>query len=982
MPAWAQTADTVVETVVVTGSRIPQQGIYSSSPVTAVSQQEMKFEGTTDVTTLIDTLPEAFADQSSKVLNGATGTSNANLRGLGSKRTLVAVDGTRLMPGDPLDPVADLNQIPAALVDHIDVLAGGASAVYGSDALAGVINFVMRKDFEGIELDGTYSIDEAGDNNSVQRARIAAAGYAQAPENVWDGATADATLILGSTTANGKGNVSTYLGYRDVQPALLRDFSECPLKTTFTRFDPDDPLHTGLVCTGSSTYNQWLSIDNSVNGSPSDFFETGNGMPGSGRFVPFTGVPGQRYNYGAFNYQQRPDTRYIGGFFAHYDVNKEFGVYSSFMFSDDHTRAPIAPSGLFFGVGTISGALVEVNCSNPLMTSQERTTLCGADGSGASNLIPGQSLLLIGRRAIEAPNRFDDLRHTALRMQIGAKGDLGAGWSYDVYAQYGLTLYNEFYENDFSVSHVQNALEVDPATGNCFAAEPNAQGIVADPSCVPLDVFNGFGSIKPAMLKYITAQGFKEGYTQEQIVSGSMNGDLGASGGRSPLAKDPIAGSIGAEWRSEALQLRTDREFQTGDLYSNGGSTPPVPLSGFDVAEGFGEVNIPLIQGRAFVEDMSLNAAYRYSSYNTAGATSTYKYGAQWQPVDDLRLRASYERAARAPNVLELFTPEATDFFQVSDPCATSTSGRCADVVNAGTARLVCPDGACAEQTGGNVRLRPETGDTRTVGVVLTPSFFDGFSATVDYFDIKVSGFISSVSSVITLDGCYGADATAATEAFFCPLVHRNAQGQLYGGGYVSAQTTNTGFLSTRGVDVEANYTSNMDDWGLTGAGSLDVNLVGTYLESLVTESLPGLQTYDCAGLFGVICGEPAPRWRHKLRLTWSSIRDFKLSLDWRHDSSVRLDANTNNPMLNSACSGPCGDVPDNHISSFDYFDVSTDWTVRQGVELRAGVNNLFDREPPAMDSFELGVAGDTNTYPGTYDTLGRTIFVGATIKY
>jgi iron complex outermembrane receptor protein len=981
--ASAQTSESV-ETVVVTGSRLPQEGIASSRPLTAISPQEIKFEGTTDLSVLINNLPEAFADQGPTLSSGARGIASVDLRGLGAKRTLVTINGSRLMPGDPLDPVADIDDLPAALVDHIEVLTGGASSVYGSDALAGVVNFILRKDFEGVELDGTASIDQADNDNSAQRARLAAAGYAEAPEDVWDGETEDLTLLMGSGIAGDRGNVTAYLGYRSAEPVAERDFSACALGTTLKLFNPNDPLHTGLTCVGSENYNEWFSIDNAVNGLPADFFETGSGAQGSGRFIPFTGVPAQFYNYGPANVIRRPDTRYTGGFFGHIDVSRKLEAYSNFMFSDDHTDAQIAPSGLFLGTGAVSGSSIEVNCSNPLMTPEERTLLCGANGSGSNNQVPGQALLLIGRRAIETGNRFDDLRHTAWRMQVGMKGDLGSDWSYDVYGQFGLTLYNETYHNELSIARVQRALQVDPATGACYAAEPDAQGIVADPACVPLDIFNGFGSITPAMAKYVEADGFQQGTTEEQIVSASLTGDFGAWGGRSPLAKSPVEASVGAEWRSESLGLQTNSEFSTGDLYGYSGPVAPVPLSGIDAAEGFAEVNIPLVQDAPLAEALSVNGGYRYASYSTAGPAISYKYGVEWQPVADVRLRGLAERAVRAPNVLELFMPTSFGGFGVIDPCSLSASGQCASVPNAGTKLLSCPEMVCNDQTGGSLLLKPEKGKTTTVGAVFTPRFLDGFTATVDYFNIRVDGFIGTIDPLVTLAGCYGISATRATESFFCPLVHRNAEGQLFGAGYVSEQTTNTGFLSTTGIDVEAGYSINPDDWNVHGAGSVALDFIGTVLDTLVTEPVPGLGSYDCAGLFGAVCGDPSPRWRHRLRVTWNSPWEVSLSLAWRHMGSVDLAANESNPLFQSVCGGPCNDLPDARISSYDYLDVALDWPVREGVDLRTGVNNIFGKEPPAVD---LGIAGspsfgNVNVLPGSYDALGRTIFLAVTIKH
>ena len=983
VPASAQTeGGGNVETVVVTGSRIPQTGLYSASPVTAVGQQEMKFEGTTDVSTLINNLPEAFADQNSTVTNGGSGTANADLRGLGSKRTLVLVNGTRLMPGDPADPVADLDTIPAALVDHVEVLTGGASAVYGSDALAGVVNFIMRKDFEGIEVDGQYTVNEADNTNGYVRSLNTAASFQNAPQNIWDGATSDATLIMGTNTANDKGNVTAYLGYRDTQAILsgARDFSSCALISTSITA-AGEPANGGLSCVGSSNFNRWESLDNG-----GDFFETGTGKPGSGQFIPYTGTPAEHFNFGPLQYLQRPDTRYTGGFFAHYQENKELDVYSSFMFTDDHTVEQLAPGGLFLGSGVVSGAADEINCSNPLMTAQERSKIC-------TNAGQKQALLFIGRRNIEGGDRQTDLRHTAYRMQVGARGDLGAGWTYDVYAQYGITLFQEIVRNNMSKSRVENALEVDPLTGKCFAAEPNANGDIIDANCVPLDIFNGIGSISPAAQNYVAQTSFQQGFTQEQVISGSVTGDLGEYGIQSPWAKNPVAVSGGGEWRDERLELNVSRDFFTNDTFGAGGATLPVPESGFNVTEAFTEVKVPIIQGMPWAEDLTANAGYRYSSYSIAGAVSAWKAGLEWQPIDDFRLRASQERAVRAPNVLELFSPANVVLFAGQDPCATSTKGQCAGVPNAGSGPnglLSCPAAQCDNQVGGSTLLKPEVGDTKSIGVVFTPTFFDGFTATIDYFDIRVSKFINPIGSNVTLTECYGNTATAATEAIFCPLVHRNVIGQIFGSGFVQNLTENTGYLLTKGIDFEANYTANMDSWGMTGAGSLDFNFVGTYLDSLTTEPVPepgSIGTYECAGLYGTVCLSPSPKWRHKFRITWTSPWDVDLSLNWRHIAGVNFDSNTTNPLLNGVCGLPCGDVADSHLSSFDYFDLASNWQVREGVELRAGVNNIMGREPPIMDTNRIGASslagfGNGNTYPGVYDSLGRTIFVGATIKY
>jgi len=986
-PAAAQ--DTSQETVVVTGSRIPQQGLYAPSPITAVGQQELKFEGTTGVETLLNNLPSVFADQTQGVSNGSTGTATVNLRDLGAKRNLVLVDGTRLMPGDPTAPVADLNQIPAALVDHIEVLTGGASAVYGSDAMAGVINFVMRKDFEGIEFDGQYGIDQADNTNSFYRGIVANSNFVQAKENIWDGATTTGTVLMGTNAANGKANITGYVTYTNNEAvwAGARDFSACTIGGTSSHH-----------CAGSSNYNRWISIDNASGGAPFDFFETGTGKQGTGTFVPYTGANNQHFNYGALNYLQRPDTRYAGGFFAHYDVNKELEVYTNFMFTDDNTVSQIASRGLFLGDGVVSGAFDQVNCANPLLQGNENQALCGllpgdslvTSGGrtyygGQANFTAGQALLEVGRRMVENGNLDDGLRHTSYRMQIGAKGDLGDGWNYDVYAQYGTSIFQDTQTGWVSERLIQNALEV---TGT--AAAPVC---ISGSPCVPLNIFDGIGGVTPAMLKYIGVPTLSTGYTEEQIVSGSLTGDLGAYGIQSPLAKSPVAVSVGSEYRAEYLAFNPDEESLSDDLDGAGGPGSTQPRAGFNVKEAFGELKVPLIQEKPFAEDLSANLGYRYSSYSSAGAVSAYKYGLEYQPIDDFRVRASYERAVRAPNVLESFSPDSFGLYSGTDPCGAGGPGvngaECKTLgAKDGSPLLNCPASQCNDVAGGNVNLRPEISDTRTAGFVFTPTFFDGFTATADWFDIDVSNAIGTVGANEAVSLCYNQQL-----ASYCSLVHRNALGQIYGNGYVSNLNQNTGYVKTTGADFELNYNANLDDWHMTsGYGSLQFQFVGTYLDTFTVESLPGLSlplpnnpaqstsTYDCAGLYGLTCGTPLPKWRHRLRTTWNTPWDVDFSVNWRYIASTKFDGNQlNNPFISNGYI----DYADNTINSFYYIDLAADWNVRTGVDLHFGVNNVFDRLPPTLTTNALPVGvGNDNTFPGTYDSLGRTFFIGATIKY
>jgi iron complex outermembrane recepter protein len=988
-PAFAQES---TETVVVTGSRIPQTGLYSSSPVTSVGQQEIKLEGTTNVETLLNNLPSNFADFGQAESNGASGTATVDLRDLGDKRTLVLIDGKRLMPGDPTLPVPDLNQVPASLVDHIEVVTGGASAVYGSDAVAGVVNFIMRKDFEGIEFDGQYGVNQHNNNNSYDRSIVAEGlggslpgSVAQAPANVLDGADFAGTLIMGANSPNNKGNVTAYVSYQNTQAVLesQRDFSACGSETTGSG---KAGFYHGFICAGSST-----SALDSAGGAfnvlynravfPPPHPATGPKLTidgTTGDLRPFE--PSDKFNFAPLNYLQRPDTRYNGGVFANYQATPAIDFFGSFMFMDDHTVAQIAPSGLFYGT------FFNVNCNNPYLTGQEQTAFCSSAGYGPTD----ETTLLIGRRLVEAGNRQDDLRHTSYRMVAGAKGDLSNGWNYELFAQFGDTIFAEEYLNDLSLSRINNALNVVNVGGT-----PTCESVIngTDPNCVPLNIFQP-GGVTAAAAKYISVPGFQEGDTQESVVGASLQGDLGAWGVQSPWAKSPVSVVVGTEYRQESLNFRTDLEFSSGDLAGQGG--PRIGTNGrYDVAEGFGELKIPLVENMPFFEDLSVHGAYRYSSYNTAGAVNTYSYDGQWQPIDDFKIRASFQRAVRAPNVIELFTDQSLGLFGGTDPCSgpvpAQTAAQCAH-----SGVTAAQYGSILQLGGGNPSLKPEVSDTREVGVVFTPTFLPGFTSTIDYFNIRVTGAIGVIPEATTLNNC-----GLTGSAVFCDLIHRNSIGVIFGtgatAGYVTATNVNTGSLQTKGMDFEGNYTSELNDWGLGNNGSISANFLGTWTQHLYVQNIPGnpntvpgAAIYDCSGLFGLSCGTPVPQWRHKLRVTWSSPWDVDLSLQWRYMSSVKFDGNTTgstpaDQQLQSPCGGPCGDLSDAKIAAYNYIDLGFDWTIRDGVDIHGGVNNVFDKDPPFLDSNGLGIAsppfGNGNTYPQVYDSLGRLFFLGATIK-
>ncbi|MGZ6014816.1 MAG: TonB-dependent receptor plug domain-containing protein, partial [Phenylobacterium sp.] len=936
--AVAQDQGTSVGELVVTGSRIPTQNLTSSSPITVVGNQEAKLSGVTRTEDLLNQLPQVFAGQGSEVSNGSSGVATVDLRGLGSSRTLVLIDGRRVMPGDPNLPVTDLNFIPAQMVDHVEVLTGGASAVYGSDAVAGVVNFIMTKDFEGVRLDAQVSSYQHNNSNDFFQNLNKAKGYSAPNGSVWDGRQTEFNALIGVNTPDGKGNATVYAGYRNARAILqnARDYTNCTLAETSTSW--------GCRGSGTTAPAQIISFDLAFQSLPYDFI-VDKGGPGN-TLRPFAAT--DVFNFAPYNYFQRPDDRYTAGAFAHYEVNDHMDAYLQAMFMDDHTLAQIAPSGIF-------GQTFTIPCSSPLFSAQEVQTLCTNAGL---NPATDSATMAILRRNVEGGGRLDNLRHTDYRIVLGAKGAINEDWNYDLYGQIGRNVYQEEYNNDFSLRRIGNALDATTdANGNLVCAGGNADG------CAVYNPFSLSG-VTPASLTYVQTPGFKEGSTTEMVVSGSVNGTLSAL--KSPAATEATGIALGAEYRRENLDLRVDQEFDSGDLAGQGGPTHGVS-GAYQVYELFGELRVPLIQDMPFAKSLTFETGYRYSDYSSAGIAHSYKFAGDWQPIDDLRIRASYQRAVRAPNVVELFTPSGIGLGLAADPCAGNnptaanafaTAANCAhsgvDAAHYGHVSLN-PAGQYNALLGGNSSLSPEKADTFSVGGVLTPRMLPGFSLTVDYFNIDVKNYIQGLNADQILSQCIITGSPT-----LCGLVHRDPNSaSLWLGqtGYVDGRTTNVGFLKTSGVDIEANYRLPLDHVGLNDAGSLSFNFVGTYLKHLITD--PGIPftnaagqvlatNFDCTGLYGRnTCGTPNPKWRHRVRVTWATPwSGLTVSGNWRYFGAVDAVGTSTNPYLAS----PTYPV-DRKLGAQNWFDLATEWKVMDKVTFNVGVNNIFDKEPPLVGS-------------------------------
>jgi outer membrane receptor protein involved in Fe transport len=939
--------DGISNDIVVTGTRIKRADLESNSPQTIVGSEEFRYQGATTVEQVLNRLPQFTADANENVSNGSDGTSKINLRNLGSQRVLVLVDGQRMMPSQAVN----LSFLPSSLVERVDVMSGGASAVYGSDALSGVVNFIMKKDLDGVRIDAQAGFAQHDNNNGALRALQRSAGYDPAPGSVIDGGKQDITVSLGKNFADGRGNITVYGGYRSFSPVRQssRDVSACALQDTTT----------ALFCGGSSQspYGVFVPLSDK---SAYQGQTLVNNRNGDGTLVPYD--PSYAYNYAPDSYFQRSDERITAGGFAHYEFSQAAELYGSFMYMKDQTFSQVAPSAIWLGTA------FDVSCNNPYASAAQLQAICGA---AAGTNTTEESL--VAYRTTLAPRR-DNLRYNDYRYTAGLRGDLGSGFSYDVNYMYSLVKFKETYLNDVNQVRAGYALNTINVNGvpTCVAAINGT-----DPNCIPANVF-----LPNAMTAEQAAYLFGESNTASrnslQVISANLSGDLGKLGVTMPWASQGVGIALGLERRRETLKFTADEVAQQNGTMNADGI--------ISVTEAYGEIEIPLIEDRPFFQSLTFNAGVRYSSYdnkqNSTGFSSgynvwTYKGELSWQPIDDLRIRASYNRAIRAPNVAELFATTAVGNVAAQDPCAGANPSasleicKLTGVTDAQYGRIAeCPAATCSALSGGNLALKPETADTYTAGVVITPKALRNFSLSIDYFNIKVKDYIGSIAPSLILGQC-----AETGDPYFCGLFRRDPRsGALFGqnAGYVISTTLNTGYLQTSGFDINADYT-----FDIGKAGRINVGVVGTYLLEQVSEPVPGMGTYDCKGLFGYTCGQPTPEWRHVARFTWMAPSDTNVSVSWRHIGGTTLSSLTDNPLLSAPET-----VVNSKIDAYNYIDLALTQTIDNGLTLRAGVNNLFDKDPPALSAGLLQTFGNGNTYPGVYDALGRTIFIGATVNF
>lgn len=1036
------------EEVVVTGSRIKRKDLTAISPVAVVPASEFKFSGTINVEQVLNALPQTVPGLTGNSNNPGNGTATVDLRGLGATRTLVLVNGKRYMQSSQANTV-DLNTIPSALIKQVEVLTGGASAVYGSDALAGVVNFVLIDDFEGVELNSQYGTSSKGDATK------------------WN---VDATI--GGNFADGRGNVVLHTSFarRDATFASARDFSFFALGDNDVLPNTQDPnFGDSTPCGGASNCVPGFTRSGSSGipgtrlfGGP--VFDSNNDgviclsdqQPGCTTATLDTGRIGRfnkdgsaqlwdnvndRFNYAPDNFIQLPQDRWLINAQGHYDINDHVTFYTRATFTNNRSDIELAPTPAFLGgvevdannpffaqnvqdafgitdrfsTGSASVAGQDID-GNDIQTRQQVvvaryqagdtipagsaigdvssvTDVFDATGNpieaslgmvddGNGNMVPGYSvdqllgsslndsdgrvsLPFIGRRMVENGSRQGINSRNGFQVMAGFKGDIDDNWSYDTYYSYSRVDRTELLNNDVSDSRFRQAVDAKlDSNGNIVCNDPSG-------GCSPLNVF-GEGNISKGAIAFVNVGAANVTSITQQVLAANVTGTLG------DLGAGDIGLSVGAEYRKDSSEFRPDEFLSSGDILGFNAGKPTV--GSFDVYELYGEVYVPLLTDAAFAKSLNFTGAARYSDYSTAGTVWSYSAGLDWTPVEGFKLRGQYQRAVRAPNVAELFLGTANGFPRADDPCSADHVGD-----NGGIAALtsICEaTGVPAGQTGlfdqsntqiegafgGNPNLTEESSDTYTIGAVINPDFLEGFSMTIDYYNINISDVVGTLGGGVNniLKNCY---ADKDPNAPFCQAVSRRPDGNV---DTVSALNANNAVLKTDGIDVQLNYSIDLDSGLFDNASTISMFWLGTYVinNDFLPNKLPGTPFLRCAGTFAGVCGTPDPKYRSTSRLSYQS-GPLTTSIKWTYLGG------TNQGDIRNGGTDPAT-LSVARLKAKNYFDLTANYDISESYSVYGGINNLFNNKPQFVGSDQQ----QGNTFPNVYDVIGTYFYFGARAKF
>lgn len=962
-PATAQetpeTEEAVDEEIIVTGTRIPRPDYEFSNPLTSVSGESIQYSGITNVTDFLQDLPalvgsaNTAANSGDQGFIGSTGLNLLNLRNLGTQRTLVLVNGRRHVPAVPASGDVDTNTIPTDLIARVDVLTGGASAIYGADGVSGVVNFIMRDDFEGLRVRGQYGEPEEPGAES---------GFASA--------------TAGFNFARGRGNLAASI-------EVSHD----------GRLESNDRAHTrrgARIVRNPNDFIGGVDDPNIIDRIPLDdlrWYQSGTGGAVDVDFdfnMDFDGNTDAPWDNGvfpdginSFTFQRGGSGTPVAGYgrdligetdryafnvFGHYDFNEHVRFFTE--------QKWVLTEGLSFGQPTFDLFLL-MTADNPFIPANIATALADA----------GSTEFLVTRDNLDFGFRGEDISRNTYRGVVGFEGDINDWLSYNIAYVYGEVETNNIALNNRYNDRYAAALDavIDPATGQptCrsnldpTAIGPNVdwQGWAAPTSftpgpnsgCVPINIF-GNGSPSQAALDWIMVDSRRRDRNTQEVATAYVNGRLPWF----ELQGGPISFVLGGEWRSEESRTVPAEEDQLGLTFNN--RIAPSE-GGYDVTEAFAELELPIFEDRPFFDKLTVNAALRVSDYSAFGETTAWNYGVIWAPIDQITFRAAHARAVRVPNIGELFSPASQTFAFVNDPCDFTRLGEGTSFRTANCAALLTILGVADPSTytdpsfgvtlpgtqSGNPDLEPETADTTTFGVILRPRFIEGLTISADYYDIDLSEAINTLDPQDIANQCV--DLPSLNNQF-CGLIFRESGGATPGAIFdFTTLPVNVAAFSTQGIDFSVRYLFDPQRFGAERDwGTFAIALVGNHLESLEFVNLPGAAPDPLLEEAG------APEWQINLDLTWER-GPLLLNYGYNYFSETfRFDDVLRRSQPD--------DLIDPGLEKFDArstHDIQARWTVDDRFTLYGGVNNLFDQQP---DEF-------SESYP--VSAVGRFFYVGFT---
>ena len=986
--------------VVITGSRILAPNMVSAVPITSISGDQFFKTGEVSVGDKLNELPSirsTFSTQNSTRFLGTAGLNLLDLRGLGTQRTLVLVNGRRHVGGDILNNAVstDINTIPTDLIDRIDVVTGGQSGVYGSDAIAGVVNFILKDHYDGVQMRAQSGISKYGD---------AGAYYG--------------SILAGRNFAEGRGNVAVNLEY-----AHQSDYygSERPVRNTNTFVvvdtDPSGAVNGsdgvpdrvflrdvrsstisngGLVSFASPTGACGRASNGSAFNCVFQFQPDGTLVPQTGQRVgiapngSFLGGNGTNLREGHQLVLQPRQDRYTGNLVGHYEITPALVPFVEATFA--HVITTGSTSGpAFFQGSTLDANLERPRLDNPFLSDQARSLITQqliASGTNPAS-ITGATQFQLKKNLLDLGVRNEASKRNTFRIVGGLKGDLGSGWRYELSGNYGQFKESTRIEGNLNVQRFLLAMDstrnasgqivcrsqIDPSAGAAAEIVDDPAVLASDvASCVPLNPF-GLGSISPEARNYVIQDTTSHGKITQTVINGFISGD---SSKWFELPGGPISVVLGGEYRRETNRFTADPLVEAGYTFYN--ALPTFKPPSFAVKEAYGELRVPLLKDIPFIRELTLSGSGRVSDYKgSAGTVYAYNGDVVWRPINDLQLRGGYSRSVRAPNLVELYSAQSQNFAPgFVDPCsarniATGTANRAANCAAAGIPASY--DFAYTQSleivSGGNPNLKAETSDSWTLGGVYTPHFLPGLSVSVDYYNITVNNVIASVDAQTIADQCY--DSSSLSNPF-CSLFKRAGPGGGPKGeiehqileGSLLASTLNFAKLKARGIDVDIAYRHTFGRVQLTSHG------VYTHVLKRSDYLDPTNPKFEDR-ILGEL-GDP------KDNFNWTTdVKVGKItgSYEMRFISPMYLSLSEaeNYESVNGLPPQNTDWADRRRYPAVFYHNVRVMLDVNERFSIYAGVDNVTNRLPP------FGLTG-VNDGGGIYDARGRFMYTGVIAKF